>query len=263
MTEVKDGLIPAATVMILRDRPHGMEVFMVVRHHQIDFASGALVFPGGKIDAGDFDAGLRDVSTNGAAFDDKELAFRIGSIREAYEECGVLLAREKGDKDFISAERLHALTPWRDKFNDRKTPCTMLEFARAANLEFACDALGHFAHWITPDMMPKRFDTYFYLVRAPEDHIAEHDGHESVDSVWITPQQALAEADAKKRTIIFPTRMNIEKLAQYETVDQTLAACGHVVTVEPFLQQEGDKTYLRIQPNAGYGDPKEDVSRGL
>jgi 8-oxo-dGTP pyrophosphatase MutT (NUDIX family) len=257
----KDELIPAATVMMLRDTDSGPEVFMVVRHHEIDFASGALVFPGGKADKADFDGGLRAHCGNADAFDDKELALRVASIRESFEECGILLAREKGQSDFVSAARLKELEGWRDRFNNRDA--TMLAFAEAENLEFAVDALGFYAHWITPEMMPKRFDTYFYMARAPQDHIGVHDGSESVDSVWITAPQALAEADAKKRTVIFPTRMNIEKLAKSGNVDDALAACGDVVTVTPFIEKEGEKSFLRIQANAGYGDPKEDITRGI
>lgn len=254
-------LIPAATVMIVRDTQVGLEVFMVVRHHQIDFASGALVFPGGKIDKPDFDAGLRAHCAGADGLDDRELAFRVGSIREAYEECGILLARERGSEAFVSAERLQEMSGWRDRFNNRDA--TMRDFAEAENLEFGVDALWHFAHWVTPDMMKKRFDTHFYLARAPEDHIGAHDGSESVDSVWITPVQALKDAEAGARTIIFPTRMNIEKLAKSANVDAALASCGGVVTVKPFIEQDGDRRFLRIQADAGYGDPREDITNGL
>jgi 8-oxo-dGTP pyrophosphatase MutT (NUDIX family) len=256
-----DGLIAAATVMMLRDTPAGPEVFMVVRHHEIDFASGALVFPGGKVDPADRDTGLRAHCANADAYDNKELSLRVASIRESFEECGILLAREKGSDDFISAERLQQLEGWRTRFNAGES--TMLEFGEVENLEFALDALAFFAHWITPEMMKRRFDTYFYMARAPEDHVGLHDGSESVDSVWITAKQALAEADAKKRTVIFPTRMNIEKLAKRESVDDALAQCGEVVTVVPFVEKEGDKAYLRIQTEAGYGDPKMDMSKGI
>ena len=255
-----DNLIPAATVMMLRDTDAGPEVFMVVRHHEIDFASGALVFPGGKVDQDDFDAGLRAHCGAADAFDDKELALRVASIRESFEECGILLAREKGSAEFVSADRLQQLEGWRHRFNNGDA--TMLQFAEAENLDFAVDALGFFAHWITPEMMKKRFDTYFYMARAPQDHVALHDGGESVDSVWITAKQALADADANNRTVIFPTRMNIEKFAKHENVEDALANCGDVVTVTPFIEQEGEKTFLRIQANAGYGDPKEDITRG-
>ena len=258
---VSENFIEAATVMIVRDGAAGLEVFMVVRHHEIDFASGALVFPGGKVDPADYDPGLRAYCPNSDALSDTDLSLRIASIRESFEECGILMAREKGQSEFVSAKRLAELEPWRDRFNNRDA--TMLAFAQAAGLEFAVDALGHFAHWKTPEMMKKRFDTYFYLVRAPEDHIGLHDGSESVDSVWLTPQQAMDDADAGTRTVIFPTRMNLQKLAECSDVESALASCGNVVTVQPFIEVDGDKKYLRIQADAGYGDPKEDVTRGL
>lgn len=250
----------AATVLIVRDSAAGLEVFMVVRHHEIDFASGALVFPGGKIDKADHAPDLAEVSRGGEALDAPELALRIGSIREAYEECGILLARPAGADAFISGARLQELEVWRDKFNNGDA--TMAEFARAEKLEFATDALGHYAHWVTPDNLKRRFDTHFYLARAPQDHLAAHDGGESVDSVWITPQQALAEAEAGTRTIIFPTRLNIELLAKRADVADALAKCGDVLTVQPFYERDGERTYLRIRADAGYGDPREDVTRG-
>ncbi|MBE8190937.1 MAG: NUDIX hydrolase [Alphaproteobacteria bacterium] len=258
---MSDKFIPAATVLIVRDTPSGVEVFMVVRHHEIDFASGALVFPGGKVDAGDFDAGLRDYCPQAQNLSDDELAFRVAGVRESYEECGILLARKRGANAFITAAQVQALESWRDRFNNRDA--CMLDFAREAQLDFAVDALAHFGHWKTPEMMKKRFDTHFFLIRAPQDHIGIHDGSESVDSVWITPRTALADAEAGTRTIIFPTRMNIQKLAQAADVEAAIAACGDVVTVQPFIEKDGDKVYLRIQANAGYGDPREDVTRGL
>lgn len=256
-----ENFIAAATVMIVRDGAAGLEVFMVVRHHEIDFASGALVFPGGKVDPADYDASLRHFCPNSDSFSDNELALRIASIRESFEECGILMAREKGQSGFVSAERLAQLETWRTRFNNRDA--TMLAFAEEEGLEFAVDALGHFAHWKTPDMMKKRFDTYFYLVRAPQDHIGLHDGSESVDSVWLTPQQAMDDADAGTRTVIFPTRMNLQKLAERNDVADAIDKCGDVVTVQPFIEVNGDKKYLRIQANAGYGDPREDITRGM
>lgn len=258
-----DTLIPAATILIVRDVADdaGMEIFMVKRHHQIDFASGALVFPGGKIDHSDYADELRGYCADTAELSDSERHFRLGAIREAYEECGILLARRRGSRQLISGDELASLTAWRDRFNAHDTD--MLEFARTAELEFACDLLEHFGHWITPEMMPKRFDTHFFLARAPSDQLAIHDGHESVDSVWIKPGEALVAAEAGTHTIIFPTRMNLVKLNQHIRIDDALAACGTVRTVTPWIEKEGERHYLRIQADAGYGDPREDVTRGL
>jgi len=247
--------------MLLRDGVESMEVFMVVRHHQIDFASGALVFPGGKLDAGDEDPAIRTRCDCDADLGASELAIQVAAIREAFEECGVLLARPKGSSQFISGDRLAALEPWRDKLHKGKA--SMMEFLKQEDLHLACDTLIPFAHWITPSMMPKRFDTYFYLAAAPEDHVAIHDGHESVDSVWISPADALKDAEEKRRTVIFPTRMNIEKLGRSDNVAQSIdvARASAVVTVEPKMGKKDGVPMLFIPAEAGYCVTEEALDR--
>lgn len=248
--------VPAATVLMLRDGRDGLEVFMVVRHHQIDFASGALVFPGGKADPADFDPEL-DAFLDGAMADPDMKAIQVASIREAFEECGVLLARPTGSSALVSGERLATLEPYRDRLH--KGEITIRDFLEREDLHLACDQLVHFAHWITPPMVPKRFDTHFFLASAPADHLAIHDGHESVDSVWITPDQALAEAASGKRTVIFPTLRNIEKLARWHTVSAALAAAAATtpVRVLPWTEQRADGNYLCIPPEADYDVSEE------
>ena len=122
------------------------------------------------------------------------------------------------------------------------------------DLRLACDKLQHFAHWVTPEMMPKRFDTHFYLAVAPPDHLALHDGYESVDSVWISPQDAMEAAKSGERTIIFPTLCNIEKLASSTDVDQALAAAAedNIRPVLPWTEKREDGVYLRIPDDMGY-----------
>ena len=248
--------VPSATILMLRDGDDGLEVFMVVRHHQIDFASGALVFPGGKADPADFDAGLDDY-LDGAMTDPDMKAIQVASIREAFEECGVLLARPTGSEELISGERLAELEPYRDRLH--KGEITILDFLETEGLRLACDRLVHFAHWVTPTMMPKRFDTHFFLAAAPADHLAVHDGHESVDSVWISPAEALADAAAGKRTVIFPTLRNIEKLGNSGSVSEALSAAAEStpVMVLPWTEQRDDGTYLCIPVEAGYDVSEE------
>ncbi len=85
---------PAATIVLMRDGPEGLEVFMMVRHHAIDFASGALVFPGGRVDENDFALARNPVlCPNPDGLDTEAMAFRLAAIRETFEECGVLFAR--------------------------------------------------------------------------------------------------------------------------------------------------------------------------
>jgi len=244
--------LPAATIVLLRDDPaEGLETFMVVRHHQIDFASGALVFPGGKIDAQDQDPELA-VCCDGADSDPVMRAMQIGAIREAFEESGVLLARPEGSDDLISGDRLATLEGYRTTLHSGEV--ALKDFLESEGLRLACDRLVHFAHWVTPDMMPKRFDTHFFIARAPEDHVLLHDGHESVDSVWIRPQQVLDDAAAGHRTVIFPTLRNVEKLADSSTVDAAIEAARAkpIVTVTPWTEKRDDGVWLRIPVEAGY-----------
>ncbi|MDY6942570.1 MAG: NUDIX domain-containing protein [Pseudomonadota bacterium] len=245
---------PAATLLLVRDHPRGMQVFMVKRHHQIDFAGGALVFPGGKVDQADT---LPSVLTHcrplpGISPDD--MAFRVASIREAFEECGVLLARERMSGELIRAAALADLE--RRYRQAVETKAVYLgDVASRENLELATDRLTPFAHWITPVMAPKRFDTHFFLAEAPEDQVALHDGGETVDSLWIRPQDALEQAAAGTLTIIWPTRMNLQKLARHHHVADTIAAArdSTVVTVLPEMAAGPNGQVMRIPETAGYG----------
>ena len=253
MTEPVNARL-AATVLLVRDGDEGLELFMVVRHHQIDFASGALVFPGGSADPSDSDPRLRGLSDGADGVDDNMLAVMVAAAREAFEECGVLLARTSVGGDLVDGARAAALGEmYRTDLEAGKFG--MAEIAEKEGLVLALDQLVHFAHWITPPHMPKRFDTHFYLAPAPIDHVLAHDGHESVDSVWITPKDACEDADAGKRTVIFPTRLNIEKVGRSRTVSEAIvAARAHpVVTVLPVSEKVEGGRIMRIPEEAGYG----------
>ncbi len=257
-----DKLIPAATILLLRDSAEGLEVFMVVRHHQIDFASGALVFPGGKVDPRDRHENVRGLVDGAEDLDDWEFAMRVAAIREAYEECGVLLARDEKTGALVNAARLTELEHRRDALN--KGEIGISDMLAEEGLRLAADLLTPYAHWITPNMMPKRFDTRFYLALAPEDHLAVHDGSESVDSVWIKPLDAVREAEEGKRTIIFPTRVNVQKLGRHANATHAIetARAARIVTVEPQVtKNEAGEPVLRIPVEAGYDVNEEPLSR--
>ena len=249
--------VAAATILLLRDGAHGLEVFMVKRHHQIDFASGALVFPGGKVDPHDGDPALRKHADGAGALDDLHLGLTACAIREGFEESGILLARSQGRAEYIDAAAATALAPWRPRLNASEVG--LVEFLSKENLRLACDALIPFAHWVTPTFMPKRFDTYFYLAATPEGQLGHHDGSESVDSVWVNP---LAAIEDKRWTIIFPTKMNLLKLGKAKTVAEAIATAksAPVVTVEPKVMPKGDGQVLTIPEEAGYGKVEEPMS---
>ena len=161
---------PAATVLLLRDGAAGIEVFMQVRHQDMKFASGALVFPGGRVDPEDHALaadGVRSPVTVGR--DPLAGALRVAAIRETFEESGVLLARPRGEARLIPIERLRGLDAARRDF---------AQMLADEDLVLAVDLLVHFAHWITPVHNPRRFDTHFFALAAPEDQLAAHDGNE-------------------------------------------------------------------------------------
>ena len=247
--------IPSATILMLRDGPTGLETFMVVRHHQIDFASGALVFPGGKVDAGDYD--VRNYCDGADSANNNAVAMMVGAIREAFEECGILLAREKGSSALVSGKRLGILERYRDPLN--RSEVSLIEFLEKEQLRLACDTLQHFAHWITPEMLTKRFDTHFYLAVAPSDHLAIHDGHESVDSIWISPDSAIKGNADGTYTIIFPTRVNLEMLGESSNVADAMQAATdrNIVSILPWSERRDDGTYICIPEDAGYGTTAE------
>jgi 8-oxo-dGTP pyrophosphatase MutT (NUDIX family) len=245
---------PAATVLMLRDGSEGMEVFMVKRHHEIDFAKGALVFPGGSADPGDASDVVRQRSDGGAGLSEEALRFRIASIREAFEETGLLLCRKADATEVLEADECEALHHYREKLEANELDFG--QFLEAENLIACLDRLEHFAHWITPPGMPKRFDTHFYVARTPARQLAKHDGSENVDSVWITPAAACAAADEGTYTIIFPTRVNIEKLDRMgKDVTTAMAniAKDKVVTVLPKVTKIEGGRIMQIPEEAGYG----------
>ena len=249
---------PATTVLLLRPSQPGdaaspLEVFMVVRHHQIDSFSGALVFPGGKLEEADGDKALRARCGGADKIDDAELKFRVAGVREAFEECGVLLARKRGQRALIAAADLKAIeTRWRAKL--AKDEASIVDMVEAEDLEIATELMTPYAHWITPTFVPKRFDTWFFLAEAPEDQVALHDGSESTDSVWIGPQEAIDEAKTGKRTLVHATTKNLELLAEGKTVAGAIAAASarKIVTVQPWVEEKDGKKFLHIPEGAGY-----------
>jgi 8-oxo-dGTP pyrophosphatase MutT (NUDIX family) len=245
---------PASTMLLLRDGADGMEVFMVVRHHQIDFASGALVFPGGSIDADDH-AVARDPALHSRSdgLDAAALAFRVGAVRETFEECGILLARPQGSTELVSAARAGEIEA-RHRVALNKGERTFSEVLKAEGVVAALDLLVPFAHWITPLGMPKRFDTHFYLAVAPADQAGAHDGHESVDSIWVGPNAAVEGAKTGKFKLVFATERNLIKLGKQNSTAASfeVARKERVVTVCPEVIRGENSRQLRIPAEAGY-----------
>ena len=238
--------IPAATLLLLRDGPTGLEVLMTARHDAAGFAAGATVFPGGKLDKED-----RELLAMGgaSALDECARALRVAAIRETFEECGLLLARPEPGAPILSHAALVKLLEARGNTEG------FAALVRAARLDLATDLLVPFAHWITPADRSKRFDTHFFLAPAPADQVARHDGREAVEVRWIAPQDAIAAADRGQLKLVIATRMNLLKLGRAKSVAAALEAArsSEVVTVEPKLVETPAGPMFSIPAAADYG----------
>ena len=250
---------PASTILLLRDSagPDGngeIEVFMMVRHYEIDFNSGALVFPGGAVDAGDKDIMARpDLYTGGEELDAAALSFRIAAIRETFEESGILLASPRGSRTLIDAKRAGEVeATHRAALSESKT--TFLNVISENGLALTLDELLPYAHWITPEGMPKRFDTWFFLASAPPAQLGAHDGKESTDSIWVSPHEALAGGESGRFKLPFPTTRNLIRLGKQPDVKAALEEMKGkpIVTVMPVMTKLNGGRQLRIPLEAGY-----------
>lgn len=237
----------SATVMIVRDTPAGLEIFMVARDRQVDMTSGAVIFPGGKLDADDGAEAWGTLSAPGAP----DLAYWIAAVRETFEESGLLIAKSaKGTIDAATAAAVtaSARTPLLDQ------AVTFSQLMRERQLTPALELMAPFAHWITPVTVPKRFETHFFLIAALPGQEAVHDGREAVSSFWMRPKDLLAEAAAGRQTLVPPTRLNLEMLSETDTVAEALAAARRrkIVTVTPEATKIDGGLRLRIPADAGY-----------
>jgi glyoxylase-like metal-dependent hydrolase (beta-lactamase superfamily II)/8-oxo-dGTP pyrophosphatase MutT (NUDIX family) len=210
---------PAATVLLLRDTPAGLEVLMTRRSASASFAPGAYVFPGGRIDEGDTAA--RSIATRRRSQSRVQLTQAIAAVRESFEELGVLLARH-ADGSPVSAGELASM--------DRSTAGDAVSFADqciARGLQLATDQVFTFAHWITDRDLPKRFDVPFLVARMPEGQEPLADEAEQFEPCWVRPADALERHKAGQFFMIFPTIRTLRRLAAYATVDAVLDACAH------------------------------------
>ena len=204
---------PAATVLLLRDAPAGVEVLMTRRSMTASFAPGAYVFPGGGIDAAD--AAAHAQATRRPTQSDAHLTQAIAAIRESFEELGVLLARH-ADGTPATAADLAAL----------KRDAPLAAQCSARGLTLAAADVFVLAHWITDRDLPRRFDVPFLVARMPEGQTPVADEAEQFEPVWVRPADALARHAAGEFFIIFPTIRTLERLQKHATVDSVLAACA-------------------------------------
>lgn len=240
----------AATVMLLRDGPTGLEVFMMERAATVDFG-GLHVFPGGKVD---FSDRAEDLEAHASGLTDAEasrrlgletggLAFWVAAVRECFEEAGVLLAYGP-DGALLRTEDprwASALAELRDEVNAGRLP--FLDLCKRFKLRLALDQVHYFSHWFTPEGPPRRYDTRFFVTAAPPQE-GVHDDWELVGSRWVSPKAALAAWEGEEIQMIYPTHSTVRVLATFPDQASALAAVrsgAHrpLVTPDETLSREG------------------------
>lgn len=258
MIDALPPAIPAATLVIFRDAAAGgpPELLMVERATAMAFAGGALVFPGGRVDPHDhvLAATLDDERAVGA----DEIAHRIAAVRETIEEAGLPIGLDPAPAPAALAglrAALEAGTPFADALV-------------AAGARLTLGALIPFARWRPAHPNMRIFDTRFYLARLPAGApVATVDRTENTRLLWATAAAVLAEADAGRATIIYPTRRNLERLARYDSFAAAVTdARAHPVgTITPFVEDRNGHPHLCIPAGLGYpvtAEPMGGAMRG-
>lgn len=216
--------LPASTVIVLRDAEGGgLEVYMVRRPSQSSFLAGAHVFPGGRLEPDDRDEVWRALP-GAPARDHRPHA--IAAVRELFEEAGLLLARDIGSDPLVDlaargeAEVLALRAALIDGSRRFSRVCA------EQGWQPALDLLEPYARWITPHVERRRFDTMFYVTRAPAGQTASVDGQEAVAGRWVRPHLAVAEQLEGHIVLAPPTLKTLVDLSEVADVDSALSAAA-------------------------------------
>jgi len=227
----------SATVILVR-RAQGKtpEVFLARRHASQSFMAGVYVFPGGQLEASDADIAETKLLSASDDFQphtllqdsnltrDMALGFYICAIRETFEETGVLFARNASDDsiDFCNATIQARFAAYRQPLNEGKI--TLAEIIRQEGLVVMPELLTPYSHWITPEIVPQRFSTRFFLAEFPHGQNAVTDKDELTSSLWVTPGEALQMYIAGKIAMMPPTLKTLEEMAEFCAIDELFAA---------------------------------------
>lgn len=267
-------IVDAATVLVLREAAPQFEVFMVKRHGKSSFMPNAWVYPGGRLDEADTRddaiARIADMTSADAAralglrSEARAVGLFLAGIRETFEEAGIFLARRRGEHqwiDLVRSDHAPVFAEYRTKLQDYEI--SLSEVAHMEDLEFPLSELAFFAHWVTPTFEPKRFDTYFFLARAPRRQEPLHDDHEVTAGQWLTPGAAL---DAFRRGDAYlapPTVRTLERLAAFESIESAFAASRATLppTIIPHLDTTGPAPLLLLPGDPDYPSDDPEYAR--
>jgi len=233
---VSDEAIPAATLILVREAAgQAPELLMVERAGGMAFAAGALVFPGGRIDAADRDLG-EEIGIDPAA---------IAAIRETIEETAIPIGLSPLPDQATVLQLQDALVA------DRP----FADLVRAHELSFDASALTPFARWVPKFHAIRRFDTLFFIARCPagdwQPRVIEG---ECAGAEWVTAAQILERDRDGKARLIFPTRRTLERLAQHASFDEIRsdAQARQIVPVTPWVEERDGERFIRIPDDLGY-----------
>ena len=229
------------------------------------FVGGAYVFPGGAVDPADSGpeveaicAGRSDADASGQlGIPRGGLAFWVATIRECFEEAGVLLAIDADDKVVSLADEATAdrFADWRHAVNAGQK--SMVELCAAENLRLMTSHIYYFAHWITPEGPPRRYDTRFFVTAAPPEQRPVHDEGETIDTIWISPAEALRKQRDHELELIFPTIRNLDAISRFDTAADLLAAAAaidEVAAMLPRIARNTDGMRIFLPGDEGYED---------
>ena len=261
---------PAATVMLVRDALSGVEVFLMKRSAHGMFG-GLHVFPGGKVDDADhakrwiaLSRGVGDADASAIlGIEAGGLGYWVACIRECFEEAGVLLATGP-DSEIL---RLHSeevrgrYDAWRTRINAGEEG-VLEAMCREEKLLLAADQLAYVSHWITPIGQPRRYNTRFFVARVPAQQEALHDGFETIESIWIRPEDALERFGAGELNLISPTFKNLQAIAGFDSTEALLEAKrridpASIPTILPRIissESEAFDEILDVVGHGGHGD---------
>ncbi|MCF8883899.1 NUDIX domain-containing protein [Erythrobacter sp. SN021] len=248
--------IPAATVVIFRNAPQGgpPQLLMTIRSREMVFAGGMAVFPGGRVDPADFDLG----AAVGGPLDPEEAAHQVAVVRETLEETGLVI----GLSGEIDAAKARAARNFLQETGELSSVLDHFGW------ELELDQLVPFARWFPKnENIPRVYDTRFYLADLGTGAVEiEADLSENTHLFWTTAQGALDAAEKGDIKIIFPTRRNLERLAQFDSFAEAKAQAEAIPvrTITPHMGERDGKTWLEIGEDLGYpvtAEPLTTVAR--
>lgn len=264
----------AGTLMLIRDsvgsNTECIEVLMLRRSANLDFAGGAFVFPGGSrssvdVSIADDPQFFRQCELEPISLfrESNDLAINVvTSIRECFEESGILLASKSGiESASISQSPTDLLALKRHREMLLRNEISFQDILREEDLFLCAGSLFYFSRWVTPTGFAKRFDTRFFLAKAPLAQVAEHDRSETTESLWITPSAALDRAETGDFKLMLPTIKNLEALSEFSSVTQALLAVQdleEITTVLPRRSIKGGQVTILLPGDSGYDDENMD-----